>query len=125
MSIKYNNCAQNKNMSCSSTYYNKINRKSSEEKRLKGIEIDIEIMEKKMEQFEQMQLKMEQMEKKIAVIIKENENMQKKIIQLEFRPNEVINCPSCNIDIEIDKGGINFNESKNDFNNIKEKLSTS
>ena len=64
---------------------------------------------------------LKQMKKTIGEIKIENENLQKRITELEFKPNEVINCPSCNIDIEIDKGGGIFNEAKDDFNNMKEK----
>ena len=47
--------------------------------------------------------------------------LKSKIVKLEFRPNEVINCPSCNIDIEIDSGGEKFNESKENFKKLAHK----
>ena len=59
----------------------------------------------------------------ICIINNKLEELQQKydklFAELQYRPNQVIECPTCHDEIEIEKGGIKFEESKKDFNDRK------
>ena len=48
--------------------------------------------------------------------------LKSKIIKLEYKPNEIINCPTCSTGIEIDEGGKKFKEAKAEFNESLQQL---